>query len=1294
MKTRILLLSLFFGAISVFAKDGDKKVISQFGFIENKGQILDQEGKPNTAVKYLWTGNGLNMQLRANGFSYEVVKHETGSQFLPQSPFSGQQSMSERRKTISERNSKVFVHRVDVELVDANPSPLIIASDPATAPINYYTAGSGDEGVTGVRDYKKVLYKNIYPHIDLEFLMSDKAERRVKYNFIVHPGGDPNNIQLRYHGADKTRLTREGNLLVTTAYGEFSESIPLSYEQETGKHVSVHYSTESKDRYTFSLKTLDRSKTLVIDPWATYYGGTSNDLAQDIAIEATGNILVGGTTQSVSNVATSGSFQMSYAGNSDAFIVKLDNAGARVWATYFGTANFEGYSSICVDNGGDIILLGTTESVSGLATAGAYQTATSGSNNLGEVFLSKFNSSGVRLWSTYYGGPSYESARKVRTDAANNIFFTGITSSTTLIATPSANQVFYGGGEYDAFLVKFASSGTRLWSTYFGGNNPSASYKYDDVWDLTIDGSGNVLIAGETNSLSNIATPGAHQMSDPTPATGASSFLAKFNSSGGILWGTYYGGYALDIGYAVACDISDNVYLAGHTNSSTNIATPGAFQTTNQTQDAYVVKFNAAGVRQWGTYFGGNSWEEGIDININPAGEILLGGNTASTSGLIVGTPYQASPGGDDDVFVLKMSSSGTPLWATYFGGNDYEMLLTLAAAPSGQIIIAGQTLSHGGIATSNAFQPTHGGGTVDCFIASYSNAGSLSPSSVANNIIGGWQAVCVGVGPPLLTGSVPSGGSGTYQYLWLQSNVNATTGFTVASGANNLQDYQPPALTQNTWYKRVVLSGSVTDTSASVQITVNSLPSATITPASPTSFCQGGSVQLDANTGAGLSYQWLLNGTAISGATNSSCSATASGDYTIAVANSNNCKDTSAATSVTVFGLPLATITAQGPTSFCQGENVELNANTGTGLTYQWLLNNTIVAGATNAAYTASLAGDYSVVVTNGNDCSDTSTVATIIVNPLPFAPLSPGGPVNICPGNTAILHTSPGPGLNYQWLLNNVPIPGATDDTLITGQAGLYSVVVTNASNCADTSMAVFINVFQLPPAFITFAGNDTVCQGDTVLLEGPPIVGLLYQWQINGADISGATDANYAATVSGNYTVVVQSGCDSTSVPLLITVLPSPVPQISHTGMTLSTGSFDSYQWSLNGNPIPGATNQVLSLSANGIYSVSVTDGNGCEGRSADMIITDVAVWDLAGNQVEVFPNPCPGLLTIRSTKEMRGSLSLMDAAGRVLHTETLNSRIISIDLSGYSAGIYLLRFEDAYGNAARSFKVIRD
>lgn len=168
---------------------------------------------------------------------------------------------------------------------------------------------------------------------------------------------------------------------------------------------------------------------------------------------------------------------------------------------------------------------------------------------------------------------------------SGNIYLAGTTNSDTGIATPGAHQTNFGGIN-DVFLAKFSTNGQRIWATYFGG------WGEDLLWGegggLSTDGNENVFMAGQTNSITGIATPGAFQ----TTITGISGFLTKFDSSGVQLWGTYYSADVTTQFYGCSTDTYGNVYATGMTNSSTNIASPGAFQTTIGGQnDAFLVSF-------------------------------------------------------------------------------------------------------------------------------------------------------------------------------------------------------------------------------------------------------------------------------------------------------------------------------------------------------------------------------------------------------------------------------------------------------------------------------------------------------------------------------------------------------------------------------------------------------------------------------------------------------------------------------------------------------------------------------
>ncbi|HKR06101.1 MAG TPA: T9SS type A sorting domain-containing protein [Bacteroidia bacterium] len=247
----------------------------------------------------------------------------------------------------------------------------------------------------------------------------------------------------------------------------------------------------------------------------------------------------------------------------------------------------------------------------------------------------------------------------------------------------------------------------------------------------------------------------------------------------------------------------------------------------------------------------------------------------------------------------------------------------------------------------------------------------NVSPLPTATITTNGPTTYCSGTNALTLTANSDVG----FTYKWKKGSA-------YVSGATNIS-YNPNST--GTYKVEVTNSNGCSKLSTTgVTATVNALPTATITPTGPTTFCSGTNpLTLTANSGTGLTYQWKKGTTVLSGATNISYVPTStSTSYKVVVTNANGCSKTSANFSVTVNPLPTATVTPQGPTTFCVGESVVLQANSGAGLTYQWKKGANNISGATLQNYTATTAGSYKVVVTNANSCSKTSGTITVVVN------------------------------------------------------------------------------------------------------------------------------------------------------------------------------------------------------------------------------------------------------------------------------------------------------------------------
>lgn len=290
--------------------------------------------------------------------------------------------------------------------------------------------------------------------------------------------------------------------------------------------------------------------------------------------------------------------------------------------------------------------------------------------------------------------------------------------------------------------------------------------------------------------------------------------------------------------------------------------------------------------------------------------------------------------------------------------------------------------------------------------------------------------------------------------YVWKNNGI-AITG---AINANYLA-------TANGNYK-VIESNSFgcMDSSSSINVVVYALPEASLIAGGPTTLCQGDSLIIHANTGTGLIYQWRNNGLSIPNATGSNYVTRVNGSYSIVISNTYSCVDTSNTIVVIVNSLPVATALAAGPTTFCQGGNVTINANTGTGLTYKWRNNGLDIPGANGSSYIAQVNGGYRTIVTNTNSCVDSSSAVVVSVYPNPVTSAIIGDSI-VIRNEIKTYSVTNTPGSIYHWMYTNGSGNNSGSSINITWTGigiTLIKLTETSALNCnGDTVvMTVLIN------------------------------------------------------------------------------------------------------------------------------------------------------------------------------------------------------------------------------------------
>ncbi|RYU72061.1 Ig-like domain-containing protein, partial [Hymenobacter persicinus] len=548
--------------------------------------------------------------------------------------------------------------------------------------------------------------------------------------------------------------------------------------------------------------------------------------------------------------------------------------------------------------------------------------------------------------------------------------------------------------------------------------------------------------------------------------------------------------------------------------------------------------------------------------------------------------------------------------------------------------------------------------------------------------------------------------------------SVSPTTGLSIDANTGVITLASSVAGTY-TVTNTIAASGGCASATATTTVTINAAPVATLTAGGATTFCQGGSVTLTAPAGTGNTYQFLLNGSAISGATSATYSATASGAYSVVVTNASGCSTTSAATTVTVNPATTATFSYSGSPFCLTGTNPTPTITGTAGGTFSSTSGLAINAttGVINLA--ASTAGTYIVTYSVGGTCPSTGT-ATVVLSPAAVA--NAGAARAVCSGTTTQLGAAAITGYTYSWSpatgLSSATVANPTLTLTNTGTAPVvatYTLTVTTANGCSATA-SVQVTVNPAPTATLTAGGATTFCQGGSVTLTANATTGNTYQYFLNGAIISGATNPTYSATTSGSYTVQLTNatGCFTVSAPVVVTVNPTPAtPTLTTTtqasgAVLLTSSAATGNQFYRNNVLIPGATGQtylLLSGAQNGSYTVVSTSASGCASapsQAVSIIVTASGKATLAGVSAQLFPNPTTdGNITL----ELRGyakaaEVTVLNTLGQAvqsfaLHPEKAAAGTVSatpVDFSQLPVGVYLLRISSP-NTATQTLKLVR-
>jgi len=436
-------------------------------FTENQGQVGNNSVRYYIQGKDVWfLDDGVMFEIREeisiNSQQSTVYGHESEFPFNPRVRLEPQE----------QPKYKSVVLKLNFE--GAN---LVVPKGVGLLPhrSNFFYGNISLDWHTNVPNFQEIIYENIYENINLKYYIT---ARGLKYDFIVHPNGNPGDIRLIYEGVEELRITSSGNLVIQTELGDIADSDLFIYQDYGGicHKIEGTFEIYNNTEYGFNINDIyNQQEVLIIDPsliYSTFIGGNNADYGCDIAIDPKGNLFVGGHTTSSNFPATPNASDTSYNGGGDLFVFKLNPNGSKlIYSTFIGGSNSDWGGTIALDSTGNTFVTGRTLSSNFPTTKGAYDTTHNGS---GDVFIFKLNQNGSGLlYSTFVGGSYYEVGYDIAIDGKGNAIVVGTTSSsgfpTTLRAydrTFNDNNYFY----YDGFAFKINSIGsTLLYSTFIGG---------------------------------------------------------------------------------------------------------------------------------------------------------------------------------------------------------------------------------------------------------------------------------------------------------------------------------------------------------------------------------------------------------------------------------------------------------------------------------------------------------------------------------------------------------------------------------------------------------------------------------------------------------------------------------------------------------------------------------------------------------------------------------------------------------------------------------------------------------
>lgn len=588
----------------------------------------------------------------------------------------------------------------------ANTKPTAITAGQQPTRCNFFRGSFPNRWYSNVPVWGEVYLADLYPGVDARYYLQNGS---LRYDLLIAPGANPQQIQFAVSGATATQITPHGTLLVETPAGTIEQQELVAYQGEGVNRTKVEcrFIRTETGAIAFKVGNYNPEATLVIDPlvFSTLVGGAEDDLMLTICRDSSGNIFTGGYSLSADFPTNDGAYDITYQAGRDIVICKYNSdASTMMFATYLGGEGDDMPQGLASSSNGSILITGWTRSRQFPTTAGAFRSTIDSANTAS--FLTRLSPTGDSLlFSTYVTASYGDFAFSLATDPQGYAYLTGRTLNQEFPTSAGAFDSVLRAN-YDTYVLKMNPAGDSIVAaTLIGGDN------LDEANSIALDGDGNVYLAGVTRSSDFPVTPSAYH---DDRSGNSQVFISKFNPAlTQLLYSTVFGGDGDDYANGIAVTTDGAAVVAGRTLSANFPTTPSALLAAPPAlENAFVTRLSADGsALEFSSFLGGTGVDRITGMGIDDRGNPYVVGQTSSAD--FPTTPDADFPtiAGGDDAFVAKIHSSGTRLlYSSFFGSDLRDEAIAVAVDDPGNAYVAGFTSAPNFPTTSGAANRTHSG--------------------------------------------------------------------------------------------------------------------------------------------------------------------------------------------------------------------------------------------------------------------------------------------------------------------------------------------------------------------------------------------------------------------------------------------------------------------------------------------------------------------------------------------------------------------------------------------------------